>query len=98
MFLKLYEVSKLMEAEKFILASSYWGALHEIEVAISHHAEDSKEIAAVRAAMNADHFHSRVTLEESIEIPLHVLMHLSDPRHAQPISSLSACLIFIFYR
>jgi hypothetical protein len=69
-----------MEGENYILSSSYWGAVRQIEEAIKPHVGDSQELASVRAAMFADHFNNRVTLEQSTSAPLHVLMHLLDPR------------------
>jgi len=69
-----------MEGENYILASSYWGALREIENELQPHASDSVSLASVRANMCTDHFQNRVTLDESVTIALHVLMHLSDFR------------------
>ena len=80
LFEKLFKVSKSMEGENYILASSYWGALHEIEIALQPVLGDSPALAAVRARMASDHFASRVTLSQSVSNPLHVLMHLCDPR------------------
>ena len=44
---------------------------------------DYPVVAAVRSAMHTDHFNHRVTLEKSIQNPLHVLMHLLDHRSVQ---------------
>ena len=81
LFQKLADVSRHMEGEKYILSSSYWGALHEIESALQPQAADSPTLTSLRAAMYHDHFTNRVTLNTSIESPLHVLMHLLDPRY-----------------
>ena len=80
LFEKLAAVSKIMEGENYILSSSYWGALHEIEVALQRHIDDSPTLLSLRMAMFNDHFSRRVTLDQSVENPLHVLMHLLDPR------------------
>jgi hypothetical protein len=81
LFQKLANISRHMEGEKYILSSSYWGALHEIESALQPQAADSPTLTSLRAAMYHDHFTNRVTLNTSIESPLHVLMHLLDPRY-----------------
>ena len=47
------------------------------------HADDSPPIAVFRSAIYHDHFQKRVTLEQSLKNPLHVLMHLLDPRFGQ---------------
>ena len=73
--------SRHMEGDKYILFSGYWGALHEIESALQPQAADSPTLTSLRAAMYHDHFTNRVTLNTSIESPLHVLMHLLDPRY-----------------
>jgi hypothetical protein len=81
LFQKLASISKHMEGEKYILSSSYWGALSEIESPLQPQAADSPTLTSLRAAMYHDHFTNRVTLNTSIESPLHVLMHLLDPRY-----------------
>jgi hypothetical protein len=69
-----------MEGEKYILSSSLWAALLKIENVLAVNERDSPVVAAVRSAMHTDHFNHRVTLEKSIQNPLHVLMHLLDHR------------------
>ena len=51
------------------------------------HAGDSPLIAQLRRVMNHDHAKSRVTLASSTQQPLHVFMHLLDPRFATFLSS-----------
>ena len=86
-FERLAKISKMMEGENYVLSSTYWGALQEIESIFSPHLGDSETIASLRSAMNHDHFSKRITLASSLSQALHVLMHLLDPR------SDSACLI-----
>jgi hypothetical protein len=81
LFQKLASISKYIEGEKYTLSSCYWGALHEIENVLRPQPPDSPTLASLRAAMYQDHFTNRVTLSTSIESPLHVLMHLLDPRY-----------------
>ena len=79
-FQRLAEISKLLEGENYVLSSTYWGALFDVEEVIAPHATDSAPIAALRQAMHDDHFNKRVTLEQSLSNVLHVLMTLLDPR------------------
>jgi hypothetical protein len=79
-FKALAELSKFMEGEKYILSSSYWVALSTIEALLVPNPADSPPVAALRAGMSRDHFCNRVTLEQSVQNPLHVLMHLLDHR------------------
>ena len=79
-FKALAELSKFMEGEKYILSSSYWVALSTIEAVLAPNPADSPLVAALRAGMSRDHFGKRVTLEQSVQNPLHVMMHLLDPR------------------
>ena len=81
LFQKLADVSRQMEGEKYILSSSYWGALHEIEMVLQPQSADSPTLASLRSAMYQDHFANRVTLDDSVKNRLHVLMHLLDPRY-----------------
>jgi hypothetical protein len=69
-----------MEGENYVLSSSVWSALFKIETILAVHPGDSPAIAAMRLAMHNDHFLRRVTLEKSLQHPLHVLMHLLDHR------------------
>ena len=69
-----------MEFEKKHMASSYWIALSNVESRLAPHADDPPEIASMRAAMNRDHFRNRVTLNQSVSDPLHVMQHLTDHR------------------
>ena len=78
----LWEISKFMEGEKYVLFSHLWSALHAVEDLLAPHLGDSNIIAAFRAAMLHDHNTKRVTLSQSIKNPLHVLGHLLDPRSA----------------
>ena len=90
-FQRLAELSKLMEGDNYVLSSTYWDALFDVEEMIAPHAEDSAPIAALRQAMHDDHFNKRVTLEQSLSNVLHVLMTLLDPRYA-PIATHSLFL------
>ena len=81
LFQKLADVSKQMEGENYILSSRYWGALRDIERALQPHIGDSATISSLRSQMYTDHFANRVTLDQSVENPLHVFMHLLDPRY-----------------
>jgi hypothetical protein len=71
-----------MEGQKYVLASSYWMALRQVELILSpdKHEQDSPVIKAFRAVMLEDHNTKRVTSHQSLKLPLHVLMHLCDPR------------------
>ena len=80
-FQRFAEISKLLEGENYVLSSTYWGALFDVEEMLAPHIEDSAPIAALRAAMHDDHFNRRVTLEKSLSNGLHVLMTLLDPRY-----------------
>ena len=79
---ELWEISKIMEGEKYILFSHIWSALHGVEDLLAPHLGDSNIIAAFRAAMLHDHNTKRVTLSQSIKNPLHILGHLLDTRSA----------------
>ena len=79
-FQRLADISKLLEGENYVLSSTYWGALFDVEDVLAPHATDSALIAALRQAMHDDHFNKRVTLENSLSNVLHVLMTLLDPR------------------
>jgi len=79
-FRSLAEITKFMEGESSIHSSSVWIALCEIEKVISLHPADNPSVAAVRAAMLSDHSRKRVTLQQSLQNPLDVLMHLLDHR------------------
>ena len=80
-FQRLAEISKLLEGENYVMSSTYWGALFDVEEVLAHHAAYSAPIAALRQAMHDDHFNKRVTLEKSLSNVLHVLMTLLDPRY-----------------
>ena len=67
LFQKLANISRHMEGEKYILSSSYWGALREIESALQPQAADSPILTSLRAAMYHDHFTNRVTLNISMK-------------------------------
>ena len=82
-FQQFAELSKLIEGDNYVLSSTYWGALFDVEEALAHHADDSAPIAALRQAMQHDHFNKRVTLEQSLSNTLHVLMTLLDPRYIE---------------
>ena len=79
-FQRLAELSKLLEGENYVLSSTYWGSLFDVEEVLGPHAADSAPIAGLRQAMHEDHFNKRVTLENSLSNVLHVLMTLLDPR------------------
>lgn len=79
-FQRFADISKLLEGVNYVLSSTYWGALLDVEEVIAPHATDSAHIAALRQAMYDDHFNKRVTLEQSLSNVLHVLMTLLDPR------------------
>lgn len=81
MFKSLAEITKFMEGEFYILSSFVWIALCEIEKVLAPHPDDNPSVAAVRAAMFSDHSRKRVTLQQSLQNPLHVLMHLLDHRY-----------------
>jgi hypothetical protein len=80
-FKSLAEITKFMEGEFYILSSSVWIALCEIEKVLAPHPDDSPSVATLRAAMFSDHSRKRVTLQQSLQNPLHVLMHLLDHRY-----------------
>ena len=80
-FEPLASVSKFMEGEGYILASSYFGALRTIEDVLQPREGDSPEVAQLRSTMFNDHFSSRVTLDQAVKSPLHVLGTLLDPRY-----------------
>ena len=80
-FQRLAEVSKLLEGENYVLSSTYWGALFDVEEVIAHHPEYSAPISALRQVMHDDNFSKRATLEKSLSNVLHVLMALLDPRY-----------------
>lgn len=79
-FERLAHISKFMEGEKYVLSSTLWTALKSVESELSPHLGDSVIIARLRAVMLQDHNTNRVTLIKSLQNPLHVLMHLLDPR------------------
>ena len=80
MFEPLAAVSKFMEGENYILISSYFGALRTIENVFEPREGDSPEVAQIRSTMFNDHFGSRVTLDQAVQNPLHVLGTFVDPR------------------
>ena len=77
---ELAKITKFMEGELYILASSYWIALSQIEKVLAPHPGYSAPVAAFRLAMQRDHLDKRVTLAQSSQNPLHILMHLLDHR------------------
>jgi hypothetical protein len=79
-FKSLAEITKYMEGESYVLSSTAWWALGKIETILSPKVADSAEMAAMRLAMYNDHMNKRVTLSQSLQTPLHVLMHLLDHR------------------
>ena len=85
-FQRLADISKLLEGENYVLSSTYWGALLDVEEVIAPHAAYSVPIAALRQAMHEDHFNKRVTLEQSLSNVLHVLLTLLDPRSMMVLS------------
>jgi hypothetical protein len=80
-FEPLAYVSKFMEGEGYILASSYFGALRTIEDVLQPRDGDFPEVAQLRSTMFNDHFSYRVTLDQAVKSPLHVLGTLLDPRY-----------------
>ena len=95
-FEKLAAVSKFMEGENYILSSSYWGALHTIEVVLEPQARDSPVIASVRHAMYLDHYDRRITLDKSVQMAVHVFMHLLDPRYGVTRHQYNVFFFFCF--
>ena len=87
----LAELSKFLEGENYVLSSTYWGALFDVEEVLAHHAAYSAHIAALRQAMHDDHFNKRVTLEKSLSNVLLVLMTLLDPRYTDILFVLFFC-------
>ena len=83
MFEGLASISKTMEGEKYVLASWLWPALRRVEGLFAGRPADSPGLAALRLAMFNDHKDNRITLAKSVAIPLHVFMHLCDPRYLQ---------------
>jgi hypothetical protein len=84
-----------MEGEHYVMSSSLWPALKGVEDVLAPHAGDSPPIAQLRHLMNLDHTRNRVTLASSIQQPLHVFMHLLDPRFVAYLPAphlLSICL------
>ena len=79
-FTSLAEITKYMEGESYVLSSTAWWALGKIETILSPKVADSAEMASMRLAMYNDHMNKRVTLSQSLQTPLHVLMHLLDHR------------------
>ena len=55
-FQHLAELSKLLEGENYVLSSTYWGAVFDVEEVLAPHSEYSVPIAALRQAMHDDHF------------------------------------------
>ena len=82
-FQRLAEISKLIEGENYVLSSTYWGALFDVEEVLAHHAAYSAPIAALCGAMHDDHFNKIMTLEKSLSNVLHVLMTLLDSRYLE---------------
>ena len=80
-FEPLAYVSKFMDGEGYILASSYFGALRTIEDVLQPRECDSPEVAQLRSTMFNDHFSYLVTLDQAVKSPLHVLGTLLDPRY-----------------
>ena len=78
-FEPLASVSKFMEGEGYILASSYFGAMRTIEDVLQRREGDSPEVAQLRSTMFNDNFSSRVTLDQAVKSPLHVVVTLLDP-------------------
>jgi hypothetical protein len=70
-----------MEGEESIIVSSYFGALRTIEDVLQPREGDSPEVGQIRSIMFNDHFSSRVTLDQAVKSPLHVLTTLLDPRY-----------------
>ena len=97
-FQRLADICKLLEGENYVLTSTYWGALSDVEDVLAPHVADSALIAALRQAMRDDHFNKRVTLENSLANVLHVLMTLLDPRflHSSCFPSLTGWLSMHF--
>lgn len=81
-FKPLADCSKFMEGQHYVVSSSYWPALRRVESILSPQPADSPVVAGLRQVMLTDHNTKRVTLEKSLKNPLHVLMHLTDPRSA----------------
>jgi hypothetical protein len=98
-FEPLASVSKFMEGEQYILVSSYFGALRTIEDVLQPRAGDSPEVASLRSTMFNDHFSSRVTLDQVVKSPLHVLGTLLDPRyliHTMTTAQCNVALLLFF--
>ena len=98
-FKSLAEVTKFMEGESYFLSSSYWVALSAIEKVMAPNLADSDPVKALRAAMARYHFNKRVTIQQSTQNPLHVLMHLLDHRCvicARSLTVLLLCHCFSF--
>lgn len=87
LFKVLAQESKIMEGEDQVLSCRLWLALRNVEAVFAPDASDSSAIADLRAAMYADHFTNRVTLNKSVTTPLHVLMHLLDHRYCSAFPS-----------
>lgn len=82
LFRLFWNISQFMEGDSYILASSLWPALSSKEKALEPVVTDSPAVASLRAAMSADHFNRRVTLQASVQTPMHVMMAMLDPRYA----------------
>ena len=48
-FQRLAEISKLLEGENYVLSSTYWGALFDVEEVMAPQLADSAPIAALRS-------------------------------------------------
>ena len=76
-----------------MISSTYWDALFDVEEVIAYHAAYTAPIAALRQAIQDDHFHKRTNSEKSLSNVLHVLRTLLDPRYIE-LSSSSFSVMF----